>query len=144
MAKKDGKEYEMVKMKTATETDAGVNRGLNTLMRINLNVKKGELVAVIGSVGSGKSSFLSTLLGIKHYISFLIKFYSIVLIIGELHLTNGSVRVVGSVAFADQRPWVLNATVRDNILFGKPYDEKKFDMAVHVCSLEDDIKVLPG
>ena len=104
--------------------EAGVNRSLQTLMDVSFSVKRGQLIAVVGSVGSGKSSLLSGLLG-------------------ELNLTKGAVRVCGSVAYCDQRPWIMNTTVRDNILFGQPYDERRFDLAVHASSLEDDIKVGP-
>lgn len=91
--------------------DAPLHRATNTLMDINVTVKKGmyingyslkgvfnplfvligQLVAVVGPVGSGKSSFLNALLG-------------------ELHLKSGSVRVAGSVSYCDQKPWILNAT----------------------------------
>ena len=50
----------------------------------------------------------------------------------------------GSIAYCDQRPWILNATVKENILFGLEYDEVLFKLAVHASSLEDDIKILPG
>ena len=120
-------EYALV----AEEADGGdgapvqQNRSYNTLIDVSCVIKRGQLVAVVGPVGSGKSSFLSALLG-------------------EMNLQNGSVRLSGSVAYCDQRPWILNATLRDNILFGLPYDEKKFDAAVHTSNLEDDIRVLPG
>jgi ABC-type multidrug transport system fused ATPase/permease subunit len=61
-----------------------------------------------------------------------------------MNLQEGAVGVVGSIAYCDQRPWVLNTTVRENILFGQPYDEERFDRAVHVANLEEDIRVLPG
>jgi ABC-type multidrug transport system fused ATPase/permease subunit len=50
----------------------------------------------------------------------------------------------GSVSYCDQRPWILNDTVRENILFGLPYDEAKFDRAISVACMEEDIKILPG
>lgn len=128
---KKTKEYELVAINEASAGTTGVgdtgllNRAFNTLMNVNLNVKKGQLIAVVGSVGSGKSSFLSALLG-------------------ELHLKEGYCRVIGTVAYCDQRPWILNATVQDNILFGRPLDEAKLQNAIHAASLEDDIKILPG
>lgn len=102
-----------------------INRSVHTLRNASFQVKQGELVAVIGSVGSGKSSILSALLG-------------------EMHLSEGFVRVHGEIAYCDQRPWILNESVQGNILFGKPYDEQKFDAALFASNLEDDIKVLPG
>jgi ABC-type multidrug transport system fused ATPase/permease subunit len=74
---------------------------------------------------TGKSSLLSSLLG-------------------ELNLKSGTVQLSGSIAYCDQRPWILNATVKENILFGLDYDETLFQLAVHASSLEDDIKILPG
>mmetsp|Transcript_13658 Transcript_13658/g.13206 ORF Transcript_13658/g.13206 Transcript_13658/m.13206 type:complete len:1517 (+) Transcript_13658:272-4822(+) len=107
------------------EEEVGINRSEHTLMGVDFNVKKGQLIAVVGAVGCGKSSLLSGLLG-------------------EMQLQEGSVRMAGSVAYCDQRPWILNTTVKDNILFGKPFNEALFDRAIHASSLEDDIKVLPG
>jgi ABC-type multidrug transport system fused ATPase/permease subunit len=102
-----------------------VNRSIETLTNMNFVIEKGDLVAVVGPVGSGKSSFLSALLG-------------------EMHLKTGSVQTVGSIAYCDQRPWVLNDTLQGNILFGRPYDEERFDHALFAANLEDDIQVLPG
>eukprot|EP01040_Poterioochromonas_malhamensis_P013766 gene13766-15176_t len=102
-----------------------VNRSVHTLRNASFHIKEGELVAVIGSVGSGKSSVLSALLG-------------------EMLISSGSIRVHGEIAYCDQRAWVLNDSVQGNILFGKPYDEHKFDTALYAANLEDDIKVLPG
>lgn len=124
--KADKGEYTLVSAATEEDTaPAQQNRSFNTLIDVSCTIKRGQLVAVVGSVGSGKSSFLSALLG-------------------EMNLQSGSVRLSGSVAYCDQRPWILNATLRDNILFGLPYDEAKFDAAVHTSNLEDDIRVLPG
>jgi ABC-type multidrug transport system fused ATPase/permease subunit len=141
-----GKEYETIALQTGDiEANAGgielldknktedveesessrVNRSIYTLSSFNFQVKKGELVAVIGAVGSGKSSFLAALLG-------------------EMNLQSGKVRCSGSVAYCDQRAWILNDSVRGNILFGKPYDEKKFDLALYAANLEADLKALPG
>jgi ATP-binding cassette subfamily C (CFTR/MRP) protein 1 len=103
----------------------GINRGLHTLEGISLQLRRGQLLAVVGTVGSGKSSFISAL-------------------IGELTLKKGSMGLRGNIAYCDQKPWILNATLRDNVLFGLPYNEKRFDAAVHAASLEDDLSVLPG
>jgi ATP-binding cassette subfamily C (CFTR/MRP) protein 1 len=107
--------------------DVGLNRAIDTLSNVTLNIKKGELVGVVGTVGSGKSSVLSALLG-------------------EMHLKSGrlSIQKGLSIAYCDQRPWIVNATVRDNILFGRPYDELRFNRAIHVAAMEDDLKILAG
>jgi ABC-type multidrug transport system fused ATPase/permease subunit len=116
---------EKVSMKEFDNADDGVNRSCYTLEGVTFSVKKGQLIAVVGPVGSGKSSLLSGLLG-------------------EMNLQEGKVRVAGSVAYCDQRPWILNTTVKENILFGLDYDEVRFDRTLHAASLEDDMKVLPG
>jgi ATP-binding cassette subfamily C (CFTR/MRP) protein 1 len=102
-----------------------INRSCNSIINANINVKKGQLVCIVGAVGSGKSSMLSGILG-------------------EMHLKSGQLRVHGSIAYCDQRPWILNATVKENILFGLPYDEEKFEKTLQACNLHDDINVLPG
>ena len=56
-------------------------------------------------------------------------------LLGELPALHGAVTLSGRVAYASQQPWVFGATVRDNITFGKPYVEEKFEKIVRVCSL---------
>lgn len=101
------------------------HRATHTLQRVNLAIPRGSLVAVVGSVGSGKSSLLNALLG-------------------ELNLVSGEVQLSGSVAYCEQRPWITNDTVIGNILLGLPLDEAKLDHAIYAASLDEDIKVLPG
>lgn len=95
----------------------------HSLRQLSLEIPVGKLVAVVGGVGSGKSSLLSSLLG-------------------ELNLVSGSVQLSGLIAYCDQRPWILNATVKDNILFGMEYDEERFDAALFAASLEEDMRSL--
>ena len=99
-----------------------LNRSLHTLMDLNLRVEQGMLVAVVGPVGCGKSSLLNCL-------------------IGELLHKKGRIHVNGSIAYCDQKVWIMNATLKDNILFGQEFDERRFDIAIHAASLEDDLKV---
>merc|ERR1711871_636191 len=97
----------------------------------NLCVEKGTLTVVAGKVGSGKSSLLSALLG-------------------EMHMQPSSNDVKptvvcrGSVAYCSQEPWIQNATLKDNILFGAPYDAKRYKKVLKACALEADIRALPG
>lgn len=58
--------------------------------------------------------------------------------------TRGSISFGGSVAYAPQQAWMQSATLRDNILFGQPYDEKKYDKVVHDACLEADFAMLPN
>uniref|UniRef100_A0A3B3VBR8 ABC-type glutathione-S-conjugate transporter n=1 Tax=Poecilia latipinna TaxID=48699 RepID=A0A3B3VBR8_9TELE len=83
----------------------------------------GGLVAVVGAVGSGKSSLLSALLG-------------------EMHRTKGFINIQGSLAFVPQQAWIQNATLRDNILFGSPYEEQRFEDILEACALGPDLKLL--
>ncbi|KAH7888221.1 P-loop containing nucleoside triphosphate hydrolase protein, partial [Phlebopus sp. FC_14] len=91
---------------------------------INLTVRKGELVGVLGRVGAGKSSLLSA-------------------IIGDMKKTEGEVVLSGSVAYAAQNPWILSATVRENILFSHEYDEVFYNLVIEACALKPDLAVLP-
>ncbi|KAK3603103.1 hypothetical protein CHS0354_027887 [Potamilus streckersoni] len=93
------------------------------LKNISLQVRKGELLAVIGPVGSGKSSFLMSLLG-------------------ELPPLEGGVTLNGCLGYVSQQPWVFSGTLRENILFGSPYDKSKYDQIVQCCALIKDIEQL--
>ncbi|CAG7850245.1 Canalicular multispecific organic anion transporter 1 AltName: Full=ATP-binding cassette sub-family C member 2; AltName: Full=Canalicular multidrug resistance protein; AltName: Full=Multidrug resistance-associated protein 2 [Serendipita indica DSM 11827] len=94
------------------------------LKNIDMHIAKGQFIGIVGKVGSGKSSLLNAL-------------------IGEMRKTNGSVSFNGTIAYTPQNPWLANATVRDNILFGNPYDEARFRDVVRACSLEPDFEMLP-
>ncbi|XP_026315311.1 multidrug resistance-associated protein 1-like isoform X2 [Hyposmocoma kahamanoa] len=96
-----------------------------TLRNININIKKGSLVAVVGAVGSGKSSLLSALLG-------------------EMNKVSGRVNTTGKVAYVPQQAWIQNATLQDNIVFGKQLDKLKYNNVIDVCALKSDFDVLPG
>ncbi|KAL7026259.1 hypothetical protein ACKWTF_013819 [Chironomus riparius] len=95
------------------------------LKGINLSVKKGNLVAVVGQVGSGKSSLISALLG-------------------DMEKIEGQVNVDGTIAYVPQVAWIQNATLQDNILFGKPLNEKYYEKVIQACALTADLAMLPG
>ncbi|GAB9467839.1 Multidrug resistance-associated protein 1 [Globisporangium polare] len=90
---------------------------------ISLTVTRGEFVVVHGKVGSGKSSFCSALLG-------------------DMVKRHGAVYVGGSVAYCSQQPWIQNLTIRDNILFGKAYEKRKYDKVLDACGLVADLAKL--
>ncbi|CAH8355413.1 unnamed protein product [Eruca vesicaria subsp. sativa] len=90
---------------------------------INFEVKKGELAAIVGTVGSGKSSLLASVLG-------------------EMHKISGKVRVCGNTAYVAQTSWIQNGTVQDNILFGLPMDSNKYNEVVKVCCLDKDLQMM--
>ncbi|KAJ1665264.1 Multidrug resistance-associated protein 1 [Coemansia sp. RSA 1646] len=91
------------------------------LKELSFKAKGSELVAVVGKTGSGKSSLLLS-------------------ICGEVERTKGSGAVFGSIALMEQSPWIMNDTVRENILFGREYDEDHYNRVVEACALVDDIK----
>uniref|UniRef100_A0A8C2AT71 Multidrug resistance-associated protein 1 n=1 Tax=Cyprinus carpio TaxID=7962 RepID=A0A8C2AT71_CYPCA len=96
-----------------------------TLKRINVRVPEGAFVAVVGHVGSGKSSLLSALLG-------------------EMQKQEGSVSIKASVAYVPQQAWIQNATLKDNILFGREAKDSWYEKVVEACALLPDLEVLPG
>lgn len=83
------------------------------------------MVAVVGSVGSGKSSVVSAFLG-------------------EMERVSGIVNTNGTIAYVSQQAWIQNATLKDNILFGKVYDKKTYDRVVEACALKPDFDMLPA
>jgi ATP-binding cassette, subfamily C (CFTR/MRP), member 4 len=93
-----------------------------TLNDVNLHVQPGTLVAVIGPVGSGKTSLLQTILG-------------------ELTPESGSIAVNGVISYASQEPWLFSATVRQNILFGLPMERDRYRQVVKKCALERDFQL---
>ncbi|ENN78296.1 hypothetical protein YQE_05446, partial [Dendroctonus ponderosae] len=102
---------------TATQSD-------NTLTNITLSVTPGALLAVIGPVGSGKSSLFHVILQ-------------------ELVLNSGNLRVNGEISYASQEPWLFAGSVRQNILFGQPMDKPRYNTVVRKCALERDFQLLP-
>ncbi|KAG1895056.1 uncharacterized protein F5891DRAFT_1254085 [Suillus fuscotomentosus] len=90
---------------------------------INLTVHKGELVGVLGSVGSGKSSLLSA-------------------IIGDVRKTEDEVALFGNVAYAAQTPWILSALVQGDILFSHEYDEALYNLVIEACALKPNLDFL--
>ncbi|XP_037884213.1 multidrug resistance-associated protein 1 isoform X6 [Glossina fuscipes] len=95
----------------------------STLKNINIEVKKNTLCAIVGTVGSGKSSILQSFLG-------------------EMDKISGIVNTVGSIAYVPQQAWIQNATFRENILFGKPYDRRRYNRVINACALKPDIDIL--
>ncbi|KAF0715611.1 hypothetical protein As57867_003285, partial [Aphanomyces stellatus] len=87
---------------------------------VNLTIKQGEFVVVHGAVGQGKSSLCAALLG-------------------EIDTLHGSIFVGGRVAYYSQQAWIQNLTIRENILFGKPYDRVKYNRVLEACALTTDL-----
>ncbi|XP_008282467.1 multidrug resistance-associated protein 7 [Stegastes partitus] len=108
-----------------TETAA---KGSLQLHSLNLHITKGSLVVVVGKVGCGKSSLLAALTGELNRLS------------GVLYVAD---REVGF-GLAAQESWIQNASVRNNILFGKDYDAAFYQAVIEACALSDDLNVLPN
>jgi ABC-type multidrug transport system fused ATPase/permease subunit len=96
------------------------------LENTTFTIPKGALAVVVGVTGSGKSSLLQAAL------------------LGEgLHVA-GTAAVGGRISYASQSAWIQNATLRDNVLFGTPYDQERYDRVVYACALLSDFKLLPA
>ncbi|XP_017978946.1 PREDICTED: ABC transporter C family member 13 isoform X3 [Theobroma cacao] len=95
------------------------------LNHVTLSLPNGLLVAVIGEVGSGKSSLLNSILQ-------------------ETRLVHGSIYSRGSSAYVPQVPWILSGTIRDNILFGKNQDSQRYADVLQACTLDVDISLMAG
>uniref|UniRef100_A0A8C0GNQ2 ATP binding cassette subfamily C member 8 n=1 Tax=Chelonoidis abingdonii TaxID=106734 RepID=A0A8C0GNQ2_CHEAB len=113
--------------------------GSATLSNIDIRIPQGQLTMIVGQVGCGKSSLLLATLG-------------------EMQKTSGNVfwnspeketavdmevRKRGSVAYASQKPWLLNATVEENIIFESPFNKQRYKAVIDACSLQPDIDILP-
>ncbi|KAK2460902.1 hypothetical protein APHAL10511_007372 [Amanita phalloides] len=95
------------------------------MQNVSLRIPRDKLVAVVGPVGCGKSSLLQGL-------------------IGEMRKTSGSVTFGGSVSYCPQSAWIQNATIRENVCFGRPFDEEKYWRAIRDSCLEADLEMLPN
>ncbi|KAI6041615.1 ABC protein [Pisolithus marmoratus] len=91
---------------------------------VNLVIPRGCLAAIVGPIGSGKSSLLQG-------------------IIGEMRKVSGHVSVGGRVAYCSQTAWIQNATLRENVLFGQPFDEKRYWRVIELSCLLPDLELLP-
>jgi ATP-binding cassette subfamily C (CFTR/MRP) protein 1 len=92
---------------------------------VTLVVGQGQLVCLCGQVGSGKSTLVAGLLN-------------------DLQPVKGSIAVSGSVAYCAQTPFIVSGTLRDNILFGAPFDADKYAAVVTASALDPDIALLPA
>ena len=97
----------------------------HVLSELNLTIRRGQVIGLVGSVASGKSSLLAALNG-------------------ELHLVSGTVTVNGNTVYHQQQPYILNATIKENILFGCPFVEEKFQQVIIDSALDIDITSFPA
>ncbi|XP_023310959.1 multidrug resistance-associated protein 4 [Anoplophora glabripennis] len=94
------------------------------LKNIDIHIPPNTLCAIVGPVGAGKSSILQ-------------------LILGELPQTSGRIYLGGKISYSSQEPWLFGSTVRNNILFGQPYNKFLYQKIVHVCALQKDFEQFP-
>nr|XP_013804051.1 PREDICTED: multidrug resistance-associated protein 1-like [Apteryx mantelli mantelli] len=99
--------------------------GLPVLKNLSVSIPEGSLVAVVGQVGSGKSSFLSAILG-------------------EMEKLEGTVQRRGSVAYVSQQAWIQNAILQENILFGSNLNRPYYEQVLKSCALLPDLEQLPN
>nr|CAB3501191.1 unnamed protein product [Digitaria exilis] len=95
-----------------------------TLKDLNIKVRPGMRVAVCGTVGSGKSSLLSCILG-------------------EIPKLSGEVQISGTTAYVTQSAWIQSGKIQENILFGKEMNKEEYDRVLESCSLKKDLEILP-
>lgn len=118
------REAEVSPVEQNTDVQRYVSRG-TVLSNINLRFERGTLNAIVGYVGMGKSSLLHAILG-------------------EMRKSDGQVFLEGSVAYVAQTAWIFNDTLRNNVLFGKEYDEELYKKSIRVSALEQDLDILPS
>jgi ABC-type multidrug transport system fused ATPase/permease subunit len=120
-AAKIGEESVRIRDGTFTWNKHGEN---TALQNINFSAAKGDLSCIVGRVGAGKSSFLQAILG-------------------DLWKICGGVEVRGDIAYVAQQAWVMNASVKENIVFGHRWDPSFYDQTVRACALLEDFESLP-
>ncbi|XP_061455661.1 multidrug resistance-associated protein 1-like isoform X1 [Rhineura floridana] len=98
---------------------------LPSLNNINFVIPEHRLIAVVGQVGCGKSSLLSALLG-------------------EMEKREGHVSLKGSVAYVPQQAWIQNATLKENIIFGREVKESQYKHVIEACALRPDLEIFPS
>ena len=94
------------------------------LQDIQFSTASQSLTVITGPVGSGKSTLLSA-------------------IAGEISDVSGTITFSGTLVYVPQTPWIFSGTIRENILFGQPYDEPKYNRVIEACALTEDIQRFP-
>ncbi|KAK5808060.1 P-loop containing nucleoside triphosphate hydrolase protein [Linnemannia elongata] len=123
----EGDDNEKAQQESGIESQGSIHseeKGTFGLKNIDLKIPRGQLVAIVGAVGSGKSSLLNAL-------------------VGEMKKVSGTMSYGGTIGYCPQSAWIQNATVKDNILFGLPLDEARYQRVIKDCALERDIQILP-
>ncbi|XP_053928984.1 ATP-binding cassette sub-family C member 9 isoform X8 [Cuculus canorus] len=128
--------------------------GLATLSNINIRIPTGQMTMIVGQVGCGKSSLLLAILGEMQTLEGRVHwskmpdrqmntegYFSVNETESSFEASRSRNRY--SVAYAAQKPWLLNATVEENIIFGSPFNKQRYKAVTDACSLQPDIDLLP-
>ncbi|XP_066489763.1 cystic fibrosis transmembrane conductance regulator [Tiliqua scincoides] len=129
-----GELFSKTKQENGSRKESAANNGLffsnfqlhftPVLKDINFKIEKGQLLAVAGSTGAGKTSLL-------------------MLIMGELEPLEGKIKHSGRISFCPQVSWIMPGTIKENIIFGVSYDEFRYKSVIKACQLEEDISKFP-
>ncbi|CAK7230583.1 hypothetical protein SBRCBS47491_007634 [Sporothrix bragantina] len=142
---KDGDEISFDGASVAWPSDENIDESERFVLRdINLTFPKGELSVISGKTGTGKSLMLSAILGEVDLLAGSITVPQ-GLSIADRHdskATKGDWILPKSIAYIAQIPWIENATIRDNIIFGLPVDEERYQKTIEVCALTKDLEML--
>ncbi|XP_069484546.1 ATP-binding cassette sub-family C member 9 isoform X2 [Ambystoma mexicanum] len=114
---------------------------LATLSNIDIRIPTGQLTMIVGQVGCGKSSLLLAILGEMQALQGKVFWSKVFENDPSIEATKSKNR--NSVAYAAQKPWLLNATVEENITFGSPFIKQRYKAVTDACSLQPDIDLLP-
>ena len=126
------------------------------LKDIELNVKQGEFVCIIGDVGAGKSSLLNCLIGDLRYLDQEFVEQNASHFLDDPNIreslfeqerkqhSTAPIQINQSVSYAQQLPWIQNKTIRENILFGAEFDEQRYWNTINICQLSRDLDILPA
>ncbi|TRY81680.1 hypothetical protein DNTS_025996, partial [Danionella cerebrum] len=123
--------------------------GASTLSDVNITIPFGQLTMIVGQVGCGKSSLLLAALGEMQKISGNVQWNKLPDLDAEGNesptdaAADGDIRKRGAVAYASQKPWLLNTTLAENITFEMPLIKQRYRTVIEACSLQPDIDILP-
>jgi ABC-type multidrug transport system fused ATPase/permease subunit len=117
------------KKKKSYDEESIVQGSKVALVLDGFEAKKGKLSCIVGRVGSGKSTFLQSLLGYLPCVG--------------TDGTEPTIEIRGTIAYCSQVPWIMNATVKENILFGHRFDEEFYQNTLEACQLLPDLEILP-
>ncbi|KAJ2344186.1 ATP-binding cassette glutathione S-conjugate transporter ycf1 [Coemansia sp. RSA 2673] len=115
----------LVEMDNCSFTWGTGDMAKKVLSDVSLSAGAGELMALVGRTGVGKSSLLLAMCS-------------------EVEMTQGTGKLVGRIAYLEQQPWIMNDTLRANILFGREYEEVYYWKVLHACALTDDLEMWPN